>query len=75
MSDPELLADLGHGKEGHDGKVHPHLVSLTVGEFDVQEAMNRDKLELGIGHDAVPVKGLPRLVQPYSLVRPPKGKI
>ncbi len=75
MPDSEFLADLGHGKEGHDGKVHPHLVSLAIGELDGQEAMNWDELKLGVRHDAVPVKGLPRLVQPYSFVWPPKGKI
>ena len=73
MTDTKLLADLGHGVKDHDGEVYPHLVPLSVGQLDGEEAVNRDKLKLVVRHDAVTVEGLPGFVQPHPLLRPPQA--
>ena len=75
MPDPHLAADLGHRQKRHDGKTDPHLVAVFVGHLDSNVAMYGDKLELGIGHDAVGVERLAWLVQPNALIGPPQGKI
>lgn len=75
MANPKLSADLSHREEGHDGKVDPHLVLLSVGHLDGEVAVDRDELQLGIRHDTVSIEGLSRLVEPYGFIRPPKGEI
>ena len=75
MPDPHLSADLGHREERHDGKTDPQLVAVFIGHLDRDVAMYGNKLELGIGHDAVGVERLAWLVQPNALIRPPKGKV
>ena len=73
VTDVQLLANLGHGEEGHDGKVDSHMVAVLVWELHGEVSVDRGELQLGVGHDPVGVEGLARFVEPDVCVWPPQG--
>ena len=67
----ELRADRDDRVKSLCGEVHVAVDVSQVGQLDPQRLVHWREVDEGVGRDAVPVQGPPRLVQPDVLLRPP----